>query len=158
MRARSITVILSVVVATGLSELASQPARDPTIVETQQGTVKGVVEGELVVFKGIPYAAPPVAALRWKPPQPPANRVGVLNATEFGPFCPLLDGSKLTQGKRYSGGADIFVGVPDAPGSSEDCLRLNVWAPIDANNAAVMVWIQPIGPSSYPLFDGAALA
>ena len=152
------TLALAAVMAMVCAELAAQPARDPTLAQTQQGMVRGAVDGELVVFKGIPYAAPPVGPLRWRPPQQPADRAGVLNATEFGPFCPLLDGSKLAQGRRYSGGAEIFVGVPDAPGSSEDCLRLNVWAPIDANGAAVMVWIQPIGPSSYPLFDGAALA
>jgi para-nitrobenzyl esterase len=158
MRAASITLLLVAVMAMGRAELASQPARDPTLVETQQGAVRGALDGELVVFKGIPYSAPPVGPLRWRPPQPPATRAGILNALEFGPFCPLLDGSKLAQGKRYSGGADIFVGVPDAPGSSEDCLRLNIWAPINADGAAVMLWIQPIGPSSYPLFDGAALA
>jgi para-nitrobenzyl esterase len=56
------------------------------------------------------------------------------------------------------GGADIFIGVPMAPGSDEDCLRLNIWAPVDAKRAAVMVWLQPLGASSLPFFDGAAFA
>jgi para-nitrobenzyl esterase len=131
---------------------------DPTLVETRQGAVKGVLDGELVSFKGVPYAIPPVGSLRWRPPQPPASRETVLEATTFGKPCPSLDGTKIQQGKQVSGAYDIFIGVPDASGSSEDCLRLNIWAPVNANGAAVMVWIQPLGPSSYPLFDGAGLA
>jgi para-nitrobenzyl esterase len=131
---------------------------DPTLVETQQGAVKGVLDGDLVSFKGVPYAVPPVGSLRWRPPQPPTSRETVLEATTFGTPCPSVDGSKIQQGKQLSGAYDIFIGVPDAPGSSEDCLRLNIWAPVDANGAAVMVWIQPLGPSAHPLFDGAGLA
>jgi para-nitrobenzyl esterase len=56
------------------------------------------------------------------------------------------------------GGADIFIGVPLAAGSNEDCLHLNIWAPVDAKDAAVMVWLQPLGASSLPFFDGAAFA
>src|SRR6185295_3462820 len=158
MREGFITLVLIAVAVAGCARMNSQTARDPTLVKTQQGAVKGAIDRDLVVFKGIPHAAAPVGPLRWRQPQPPANREGVLDATKFGPPCPLLDGSKIAQGKRYSGGADIFVGIPDSPGTSEDCLRLNVWVPINAERAAVMVWIQPIGPSSYPLFDGAALA
>lgn len=158
MRVGFITLVLTAVVAAGCVELASRAVPDPTVVETRQGAVKGTLDGDLIVFKGIPYAAAPVGPLRWRSPQLPPNREGILDATKFGAPCPLLDGSRMTQGKRYSGGADIFVGIPDVPGTSEDCLRLNVWAPINVKRAAVMVWIQPIGPSSYPLFDGAALA
>jgi para-nitrobenzyl esterase len=65
----------------------------------------------------------------------------------------------MAQGRRLvGGGADIFVDVPMAPGSTEDCLHLNIWAPRDAERAAVMVWLQPVGPSSLRLFDGAAFA
>lgn len=84
----------------------------------------------------------------------------MLEATTFGTPCPSIDGGRIQQGKQLSGSGayDIFIGVPDGPGSSEDCLRLNIWAPVDASYAAVMVWIQPLGPSAYALFDGAALA
>ena len=133
-------------------------APDPALIETRQGTVAGVVDGGLAVFKGIPYAAPPVGALRWKPTQPPAKHKGKLDATKFGPPCPVFDGSKMGQGKWLTA-YDIFIGIPQAPGSTEDCLHLNIWAPMGVKGAAVMVWIQAGGlPSSFPLFDGAALA
>jgi para-nitrobenzyl esterase len=152
MRASLIVVGLIAAAVTGCG------ARDSTVVATQQGTVKGVLEADLVIFKGVPYAAPPVDSLRWRPPQPPARRETVLEANAFGAPCPSIDGTKIQQGKQLSGAYDIFIGVPDAAGSSEDCLRLNIWAPVGADGAAVMVWIQPLGPSAYPLFDGAALA
>src|SRR5688572_26603968 len=87
-------------------------ARDRTLVETQQGTVKGVLEGDLMTFKGVPYAAPPIGSLRWRPPQPPASRETVLDGTAFGTPCPSLDGTKIQQGKQLSGAYDIFIGVP----------------------------------------------
>jgi para-nitrobenzyl esterase len=125
-------------------------------VKTEAGTVQGAIENGLLVFRGVPYAEQP---LRWRPPQPPAPWDGVRDATKFGPPCPLPDFSKIAQGRRLvGGGADIFVDVPMAPGSTEDCLHLNIWAPRDAERAAVMVWLQPVGPSSLPLFDGAAFA
>ena len=128
-------------------------------VMTQQGRVQGAMVDGVVAFKGVPYAAPPVASLRWKPPQPPSKWKGVRSATEFGPPCPSIDGSKVAQGRRVvGGGADVFIGVPLAPGSNEDCLHLNIWAPVDAKGAAVMVWLQPLAGSSLPFFDGAAFA
>jgi len=63
------------------------------------------------------------------------------------------------QAKRFSDlGYDIFSGVPLAPGSTEDCLTLDVWAPKHAKGAAVMVWLNPLGASSTPLWDGTAFA
>jgi para-nitrobenzyl esterase len=159
MRVSMVTVGLIIAAATaGCAGGHARAARDPTLVQTREGAVKGVLDGDLVTFKGVPYAAPPVGPLRWRPPQPPTSREGVLEATTFGRPCPSVDGTKIQQGKQLSGAYDIFIGVPDAPGSSEDCLHLNIWAPVDANRAAVMVWIQPLGPAAYSLFDGAALA
>jgi para-nitrobenzyl esterase len=154
---RICVLIMSLTVAAATAGCA-RGARDPTLVATRQGTVKGVLEGDVMTFKGVPYAAPPVGSLRWRPPQPPAIRETVLDGTAFGPPCPSLDGTKIQQGKQLSGAYDIFIGVPDAAWSSEDCLHLNIWAPVDASGASVMVWIQPLGPSANPLFDGAALA
>jgi para-nitrobenzyl esterase len=98
-------------------------------------TDKGEVEGELTAdkqvraFKGIPYAAPPVADLRWQPPQPAPKWKGIFAAKDFGSHC-IQSGS-----------------YPDMtfhdPGPSEDCLTLNIWAPAKAKNGTlpVMVWI-----------------
>jgi para-nitrobenzyl esterase len=141
------------------STLAQPSAADPTLARTRQGLVRGATENGNVVFKGMPYAAPPVGSRRWKPPLPPAAWEGERDATKFGPPCPSIDGTKLAQGRWLEGGgATIFVDVPTAPGSSEDCLRLNVWAPANASRAAVLVWLQPTGPASFPFFNGAAFA
>ena len=75
-------------------------------------------------FLGIPYAAPPVGALRWQPPQPAANWSGVRNATQFAPHCPQ-PGGPFGQAS-----------------TSEDCLYLNVYTPAAGAHHAVMVWIH----------------
>jgi para-nitrobenzyl esterase len=154
---RTWTAGLLALALTGCTGLEMAPVNELEV-KTAQGIVAGAESSSVRTFKGIPYAAPPVGPLRWKPPQPPAKWEGVRDATKFGAFCPIIDGSKIAQGRQMSGNYDIFIGVPLAQGSSEDCLHLNVFAPADAKKAAVMVWIQPLGPSAYPLFDGEALA
>lgn len=112
-----------------VSNLYAQEA-NPTI-RTASGIVRGVTEGDVSIFRAIPYAAPPVGEFRWRPPQPVKNWEGELDATKpckdcgqagFGPNAPKMN-----------------------PNSSEDCLFLNVWKP--ANSTAnsklpVMVWIH----------------
>ncbi len=80
-----------------------------TRVCTQYGQLQGAIEGNYRFFRGIPFAAPPVGDLRWRPPAPPASWQGVRNATAFGNRCPQVDGS-------------------GAPVGNEDCLTLNVYA------------------------------
>jgi para-nitrobenzyl esterase len=115
-----------------------------------QGRLAGVSESGLNIFRGIPYARPPVGALRWRPPAPAAPWAGVRDAAAFGPSCmqPLLP-----EGSFYA----------DNPAAmSEDCLTLNVWAPAGARRRPVIVWIHGgslrIGGSAEPLFDGTAFA
>jgi para-nitrobenzyl esterase len=156
-------------------------------VQTKQGIVVGAEADGIRTFKGIPYAAPPVGALRWKPPAAPLKWNGMRDATQFGPACPTFDTTKYAQAKRLSAlGYDIFTGVPLAPGSTEDCLTLDVWAPKNAKNteeptrdslatrplspvsardslatrplSPVMVWLNPLGASSAPMWDGTAFA
>ena len=102
--------------------------------------------GEIRVFKGIPFAAPPVGALRWKAPQPVAHWDGVRKAEEFGPRC--MQGGRGNQ----------------QPAPSEDCLYLNVWtgAKSAAERRPVMIFTYggsfTGGSGSEPRYDGEALA
>jgi para-nitrobenzyl esterase len=94
---------------------------------TVNGAVRGTTSGPVNEFLGIPYAAPPVGALRWRPPQPAANWPGVRAATQFAPHCPQL-ASPFGQAS-----------------TSEDCLFLNVFTPSHGQAGAhypVMVWIH----------------
>jgi para-nitrobenzyl esterase len=127
-------------------------AHDGPIVKTGSGPVRGKTssDGKLNIFLGIPYAAPPVGPLRWKPPQPAAPWTEPRNATAFG--------SRCMQVALYS---DM---VFTDPGMSEDCLNLNIWAPISTNSAKlpVMVWIYgggfQAGATSEPRQNGEYLA
>src|SRR6266496_2728567 len=84
-------------------------------VKVESGIVEGKHNGPVHVFLGIPYAAPPVGDLRWKPPVPIAKWMGVRKATEFGAHC--------MQGRVFGD-----MNFRD-PVGSEDCLFLNVWTP-----------------------------
>jgi para-nitrobenzyl esterase len=119
-------------------------------------TDKGQVEGRLSLFTGtplflgIPYAAPPVGALRWKPPAPVKAWNGVRDAFEFGQRCPQVDDSVWSKPSPYS----------------EDCLYLNVWTPRSGSNHPVMFYIHGGGflvgaardMGVGPLLNGAHLA
>ncbi len=98
----------------------------------------------LSVFRGIPYAAPPVGPLRWRPPAPHAPRPGPQDATRFGPACPQLQGTAewyRTVARGFGRSPDV---VPDLERISEDCLTLNVWTQALAGGELqpVMVWIH----------------
>lgn len=141
--------------AAGLTALSLALALPAQAAMTREGEVQGAevpgeVFGDLTVFRGLPYAAPPVGPLRWRAPQPVPPWAGVRSATRFGPACPQKPGLSL------EGGGD--------PGAlSEDCLYLNVWAPaVPSGPRPVMVWLHGgaliFGAGSLALYDGAALA
>jgi para-nitrobenzyl esterase len=120
------------------------------VVDAPAGAAIGYTLGDLHVYKGLPYAAPPLGMARWTPPKALPRWSSVRDATLFGPACiqPL------------SGPGNIYA---DDPASmSEDCLTLNVWTPANARKAPVLVWIYGgalmAGASSEAIYDGAKLA
>lgn len=139
------TMTTGIALATALPASAQTPSA-PVAIDT--GSVAGTVEGPLTVFKGIPYAAPPVGPLRWKAPQAPATWQGVRSARSFGAACP--------QGPEHK---EPWAQVG---AMSEDCLFLNVWRPAKAGRYPVMVFLHgggfTYGAAGVPLYDGAALA
>jgi para-nitrobenzyl esterase len=142
----------------GCATLGGRPLTEP--VATENGLVAGVpspvVDG-VQMFRGIPFGAPPVGELRWKPPQPVENWEGVRDASTFGPVCMQPASLERTPPNRS-------VVMPDSPPVSEDCLYLNVWTPAERANTKlpVMMWIYGgayyEGAGSNDLYRGDRLA
>ena len=121
------------------------------IIESAYGKLEGRKLNEVYVWKGIPYAAPPLGDLRFRPPVPSEAWDGVRNAAEFGPIA-LQAPSEVMN----------FLGS-ELEKSDEDCLYLNVWSPgADGKRRPVMVWIHggafAAGSGSGAMYDGASFA
>jgi para-nitrobenzyl esterase len=113
--------------AVSASTLGGRAAAGGPVADTANGAVRGLADGAVDEYLGIPYAAPPVGALRWRPPQPAASWPGVRDATQFAPHCPQL------------------AGPFGEASTSEDCLFLNVFTPSHQQPGSgypVMVWIH----------------
>ena len=124
-------------------------ANSPLVVETEYGKLRGIETEGIRAWRGIPFAAPPEGDLRWAPPEEPESWDGIRNARQYG--APCIQGGP-TPGQ---------TGVKVFPGSSEDCLYLNVNAPKDAEDAPVMVFIHGggfvVGTGARPIANTPAL-
>ncbi len=127
-------------------------------VQTTAGPVRGYQDGGLSIFKGVRYGASPVGALRFKPPRGPEPWTEPVDVVSLA--APSIQ-SGLAAGERRVSPGD--PAAPGEPGSSEDCLFLNVWTPgLDTLKRPVMVWLHgggfANGSGGAAMYDGAALA
>ena len=159
--------------ATSMSLGTVELSQSAPVVRVEGGELQGVLADGVLTFKGIPFAAPPVGELRWRPPQPAAKWKGVRQAAEFGADCMqgrfgpppgARAGAPPAQGTTPAPAPLPPAAAPAVRAPSEDCLYLNVWRPADpaARNLPVMVWIYgggfTGGSSASPNTSGAAFA
>ncbi len=122
-------------------------------VRVETGTLCGLSRAGQHAFLGIPYSAPPLGPLRWRPPQPAASWIGVRDATRLPPQAPQPGRDATSVYAEYAGDQ----------AQSEDCLTLNVWAPAGARGARlpVMVWLHGggfrQGAATNPIFTEGTL-
>jgi para-nitrobenzyl esterase len=148
-----LSALLMLVVAIPAFSATSESAdtASSTTVEIDTGVLRGEVsENGMRIFRGIPFAAPPVGELRWAAPEPAARWQGERDATRFGAICPQPPMLAVMTGETF-------------PETSEDCLFLNVWTEAEKGAALpVMVWIHggglTMGWSNQIQYEGTELA
>jgi para-nitrobenzyl esterase len=133
--------LLAVIPATASAQTPSCVPNEPDVACTQQGAVRGGVEGDMLAFKGIPYARPPVGPLRWKPTEAAEPWSDVRDGSRFGAICPQISGKEIK--------------------GDEDCLTVNVWRPRvrPPQPLPVMVWLtgggnHALSGQGTPIFGG----
>lgn len=128
---RALLAALLVVAAPLSAACNDEPEEGGPVVETASGRLEGEQTEDVRSWRGVPYAAPPVGDLRWRPPQPAEPWSGVRSATSYGPAC--------LQGPATALGDALF----DVDGTDEDCLTLNVHRPAnDDERLPVIVWLH----------------
>lgn len=125
--------ILASAVVTTVGVCSAAAANHPEPISTEYGLVQGVAQDGLTVYKGIPFAAPPIGGLRWRPPQPAAKWKGVRVADKFGPG-------------PFQGDGNGNV--------SEDCLYLNIWTLARSDDERVPYVFQTLHPDDPKLTPG----
>ncbi len=145
---------IGVILIGWLAGWLAAPAWPDAVVRIDAGGVRGVVEDGVEIYRGIPYAQPPVGPLRWRPPRPVEPWAGERDGSRFGHACPQRVG-------LYPAWVDAHLATV---GKDEDCLTLNVWTPADrgAERLPVMFYIHggnmQYGAGSLPVQDGRILA
>lgn len=139
--------------------MSDTPTPGP-VVATGHGPVRGYADDGLSIFKGLRYGAAPIGPRRFRPPVPPEPWTEAADALELG--APALQAG-LAPGEKTGGRSAGDPAAPGEPGTSEDCLFLNVWTPgPDAGARPVMVWLHGggfgNGSGGAAMYDGAALA
>ncbi len=141
---------IALMAATAACAHAEADDRRAPVIDAPAGSIKGVDLNGVAAFKGIPFAAPPIGELRWKPPAPAPTWEGEFDATEYGPACVQFRADPTS------------IYAENLKAISEDCLSLNIWKPENAEGAPVFVWIHGGalrgGANSLSMYDGAALA
>ncbi|MGO2011648.1 MAG: carboxylesterase/lipase family protein [Pseudoalteromonas sp.] len=146
---KSLLFISSLVVTASILQACSKPSQNTTA-DVTGGKIQGTDSGKVISFKGIPFAAAPVADNRWRAPQPVVDWEGVKNTTEFAPDC---------MQKPFAGDAAPLTTLP-----TEDCLYLNVFKPTKQGQQPypVVVWIHGggfvNGGSSPDVYSGESFA
>jgi para-nitrobenzyl esterase len=160
---KNIGLLVSLVLLTISAKATPQKMPDGPVVRIAAGSVRGYMDGGTAVFKGIPYAAPPLRDLRWREPQPAASWTGVREAVQFANAC-TQDSAGVDRFLSFQAAAYNAPFEKQPVVSSEDCLYLNLWIPDWAahQNLPVMVFFHGgsnvVGNAGEPGYDGKALA
>ena len=158
------TLILFLFILPPSASCSSSHARvSGPVAHVSNGQVRGTLRGSTAVFLGIPYAAPPNGALRWREPEPPVTWAGVRDATKPGSACVQDEAGTGTFIKPLAAAYAATYNIVRVS-SSEDCLFLNVWVPdwSHTTRLPVMVWLHGgsnrVGSGTEDSYDGTALA